>query len=108
VHDGHAESGHYYTFIYDHITNKWWRYNDFHVVEEEEEKVFLESLGEFQNSSAYCLVYANKNEIFNLPENFKKISKNVTHHTQVYEKFLTSKQKTDVDQDNKKFEDEVM
>ena len=29
VHDGDAESGHYYAFIFDRAGNKWWRMNDF-------------------------------------------------------------------------------
>jgi len=28
VHDGLAESGHYYSFIFDRKTNVWWRFND--------------------------------------------------------------------------------
>jgi ubiquitin carboxyl-terminal hydrolase 25/28 len=45
VHDGNAESGHYYTFIFDRVSEKWWRYNDFQVSEETEENVFAESFG---------------------------------------------------------------
>jgi ubiquitin carboxyl-terminal hydrolase 25/28 len=45
VHDGNAESGHYYTFIFDRVSEKWWRYNDFQVTEETEENVFAESFG---------------------------------------------------------------
>lgn len=29
IHDGNAESGHYYTFIFDRVADKWWRFNDF-------------------------------------------------------------------------------
>jgi ubiquitin carboxyl-terminal hydrolase 25/28 len=63
IHDGNAESGHYYTFIFDRVADKWWRYNDFQVSEETEENVMSESFGDNNNScqkTAYSLIYINE------------------------------------------------
>lgn len=57
VHDGNAESGHYYTFIYDRFQKKWRKYNDIHVTDVTEEQVFEESNGSHGNMSAYWVVY---------------------------------------------------
>jgi len=45
VHDGNANSGHYYTFIYDRFNKKWRKFNDIKVTEVSEEDVFKESEG---------------------------------------------------------------
>jgi ubiquitin carboxyl-terminal hydrolase 25/28 len=45
VHDGGAESGHYYSFIYDRERNLWWRFNDHRVSVEKEEIVMKEAFG---------------------------------------------------------------
>ena len=34
------DSGHYYTYIKDFTSNKWFKFNDTRVTEEKEEKVF--------------------------------------------------------------------
>ena len=60
VHDGSAESGHYFTFIYDRHQQKWRKYNDVHVSEVSEEVVFKISEGGFKNSSAYWVVYVDE------------------------------------------------
>jgi len=39
VHEGNAESGHYYAFIFDRASEKWFRFNDFRVTEETWENV---------------------------------------------------------------------
>jgi ubiquitin carboxyl-terminal hydrolase 25 len=45
VHDGNAESGHYFTFIKDHSTGKWLKFNDIRVSEVTEEEVIHQSQG---------------------------------------------------------------
>ena len=45
IHDGGADYGHYYSFIYDFEKSMWRRFNDINVSEENEEIVFKESLG---------------------------------------------------------------
>jgi hypothetical protein len=61
VHSGHVEWGHYYAFIFDQSTNKWWRFNDCNVTEETWENVKKESFGSKDTATAaYALIYANE------------------------------------------------
>ncbi len=46
IHQGSGEHGHYYVFIFDRKAHKWYRFNDYKVSEESEDKVFEESFGE--------------------------------------------------------------
>ena len=39
IHDGHAKSGHYYSFIFDQKNDCWWRFNDHTVTTEKEDIV---------------------------------------------------------------------
>lgn len=57
MHDGGAESGHYYAFIYDRFQNKWRKYNDIRVTEVTDEEVFKASEGGDSWSTAYYVVY---------------------------------------------------
>ncbi len=58
VHAGQADSGHYYSFIYDFELLKWRKYSDTNITDVSEETVFKESLGEINKSAqAYFLVY---------------------------------------------------
>ena len=73
IHDGLADSGHYYSFIYDRKQSVWWRFNDHTVSMEAEETVMLEAFGGQRNSykSAYALIYINQfitNQIEALPQ----------------------------------------
>jgi len=45
MHDGYADSGHYYAYIYDRAGKVWYRFNDHTVVKESEEVVFSEAYG---------------------------------------------------------------
>lgn len=60
MHDGLAESGHYYSFIFDRKLNCWWRFSDHDVRMETEEDVFKEAIGGQQNKAAYSLMYINR------------------------------------------------
>ena len=61
IHDGTAERGHYYSFIYDRKQDVWWRFSDVNVSMEIEEVVFRESFGgQVANTkTAYSLIYIN-------------------------------------------------
>lgn len=59
VHDGNAESGHYYTFIYDHFQKKWRKYNDIRISDASEEDVLREINGGDDKKTAYWLVYVS-------------------------------------------------
>lgn len=46
MHEGKAESGHYYSYIFDHKKNIWRKFNDINVIEElNEEKLLKEAYG---------------------------------------------------------------
>jgi ubiquitin carboxyl-terminal hydrolase 25/28 len=60
VHDGHAEGGHYYAYIYNHIDNKWRKYSDILINEVTEEEVRRNSIGGEGMAGAYYFLYANR------------------------------------------------
>ncbi|CDW73905.1 ubiquitin carboxyl-terminal hydrolase family protein [Stylonychia lemnae] len=61
IHQGNGDGGHYYAFIKDRKTEKWYRFNDYKVSEETEEKVMQESFGnENEKTSAYGLIYVDR------------------------------------------------
>jgi hypothetical protein len=91
VHSGSSDVGHYHSFVYDRKANKWYRFNDYKVSLETEERVMQESMGDSSAqypTCAYTLIYVNKDiaevqrahslEEFNaalcaiVPEEFKK------------------------------------
>lgn len=50
IHDGSADSGHYYSYIFDLDVKKWRRFNDIQVTDElDDSKVMTESYGNFNN-----------------------------------------------------------
>jgi len=57
IHDGSAESGHYFTLIKDHHQGIWRKFNDVKVNEVSEEEVFKWSVGGYGAMTAYWLVY---------------------------------------------------
>ena len=60
IHDGVAENGHYYTYIYDRVKKMWWKLNDHRVSMETEEVVFSDALGGEGYKSACNMVYMSK------------------------------------------------
>ncbi|XP_064490820.1 ubiquitin carboxyl-terminal hydrolase 28 isoform X7 [Pseudopipra pipra] len=57
VHEGQANAGHYWAFIYNQPRKKWLKYNDISVTESSWEELERESFGGLRNTSAYCLMY---------------------------------------------------
>jgi ubiquitin carboxyl-terminal hydrolase 25 len=61
IHDGLAENGHYYTYVYDRIQKCWWQLNDHKSFQVEEEQVFREALGDSKKYKSACnLFYISK------------------------------------------------
>lgn len=62
MHDGTAETGHYYSFIYDRKQEVWWRFSDVNVSIELEEVVMREAFGGQVATlkTAYSLIYINE------------------------------------------------
>jgi hypothetical protein len=108
VHDGDAESGHYYTFIFDRASNKWWRLNDFQASEETEETVMLESFGgqshKGSKKTAYSLFYINDHMVKNSYQspmfkwrNLQKLPGGVELTPELYQHINASNNKHSVD-----------
>lgn len=62
VHEGQANAGHYWAYIYDHHQNRWMKYNDISVTKSTWEELERDSFGGYRNASAYCLMYINDKE----------------------------------------------
>lgn len=60
IHDGVADNGHYYVYIYDRIQKFWWKLNDHFVKIEDEDTVFREAFGGDANKTACNIVYMSK------------------------------------------------
>ncbi|XP_059958738.1 ubiquitin carboxyl-terminal hydrolase 28 isoform X4 [Mesoplodon densirostris] len=59
VHEGQANAGHYWAFIYNQPRQVWLKYNDISVTESSWEELERDSYGGLRNVSAYCLMYIN-------------------------------------------------
>ncbi|KAM4014800.1 ubiquitin carboxyl-terminal hydrolase 28 isoform 3-T3 [Anomaloglossus baeobatrachus] len=59
VHEGQANAGHYWAYIYSHTRLCWLKYNDISVTEATWEELERDSYGGLRNASAYCLMYIN-------------------------------------------------
>ncbi|KAF7723179.1 ubiquitin-specific protease ubp2 [Apophysomyces ossiformis] len=55
IHQGQANYGHYWVYIYDKLKDQWWKYNDSHVSKVDETEIFRDTTGSTANP--YFLVY---------------------------------------------------
>ncbi|XP_032084994.1 ubiquitin carboxyl-terminal hydrolase 28 isoform X3 [Thamnophis elegans] len=60
VHEGQANAGHYWAYIYHLPRRAWLKYNDIAVTESSWEELERDSFGGLKNASAYCLIYVSK------------------------------------------------
>ncbi|KAM6043468.1 ubiquitin carboxyl-terminal hydrolase 28 isoform 2-T2 [Chlamydotis macqueenii] len=60
VHEGQANAGHYWAYIYDQPRKSWLKYNDISVTESSWEELERDSFGGLRNASAYCLMYISE------------------------------------------------
>jgi len=60
IHDGLAENGHYYSYVYDRVKKVWWKMNDHKVSQETEETVLKEAYGGEGYKSACYLIFISK------------------------------------------------
>ena len=82
MHQGRAEAGHYFAYIFDIEEKVWRRYSDTYIKKVTSEEVFKNAIGN-EDISAYCLIYIYKpyiensgvfnGSIENLLENYAKI-----------------------------------
>ncbi|XP_066477892.1 ubiquitin carboxyl-terminal hydrolase 25 isoform X4 [Tiliqua scincoides] len=103
VHEGQANAGHYWAYIYDSYQRRWMKYNDISVTKSTWEELERDSFGGYRNASAYCLMYVNDKEPFLIQEEFNK----ETGHVLVGIDTLPPDLKDYVKEDNKRFEKEL-
>ncbi|XP_053372132.1 ubiquitin carboxyl-terminal hydrolase 25 isoform X1 [Clarias gariepinus] len=72
VHEGQANAGHYWAYIYDPQHRCWMKYNDISVTKSSWEELVRDSFGGYRNASAYCLMYINDKKPFLVQEEFDK------------------------------------
>ncbi|XP_061858505.1 ubiquitin carboxyl-terminal hydrolase 25 isoform X2 [Colius striatus] len=103
VHEGQANAGHYWAYIYDHHQNRWMKYNDISVTKSTWEELERDSFGGYRNASAYCLMYINDKEQYLIQEEFNK----ETGQILVGMDTLPCDLRDYVKEDNKRFEKEL-
>ncbi|KAM4796324.1 ubiquitin carboxyl-terminal hydrolase 25 isoform 2-T2 [Rhinophrynus dorsalis] len=72
VHEGQANAGHYWAYIFDHHEKRWMKYNDISVTKSSWEELERDSFGGYRNASAYCLMYINDGEQHLIQEEYDK------------------------------------
>ncbi|XP_077081004.1 ubiquitin carboxyl-terminal hydrolase 25-like isoform X2 [Siphateles boraxobius] len=72
VHEGQANAGHYWAYIYDPHHRQWMKYNDISVTKSSWEELVRDSFGGYRNASAYCLMYIDDKKPFLIEEEFDK------------------------------------
>uniref|UniRef100_A0A8C4XX53 Ubiquitin carboxyl-terminal hydrolase n=2 Tax=Gopherus evgoodei TaxID=1825980 RepID=A0A8C4XX53_9SAUR len=103
VHEGQANAGHYWAYIYDHHQRRWMKYNDISVTKSTWEELERDSFGGYRNASAYCLMYINDKEQFLIQEEFNKETGQMLLGVDT----LPPDLKDYVKEDNKRFEKEL-
>ncbi|XP_047935918.1 ubiquitin carboxyl-terminal hydrolase 25 isoform X3 [Anser cygnoides] len=103
VHEGQANAGHYWAYIYDHHQNRWMKYNDISVTKSTWEELERDSFGGYRNASAYCLMYINDKEQYLIQEEFNKETGQILLGMDT----LPSDLRDYVKEDNKRFEKEL-
>ncbi|KAG8518502.1 Ubiquitin carboxyl-terminal hydrolase 25 [Galemys pyrenaicus] len=103
VHEGQANAGHYWAYIFDHHENRWMKYNDIAVTKSSWEELVRDSFGGYRNASAYCLMYINDKAQFLIQEEFNK----ETGQALVGIETLPPDLRDFVEEDNQQFEKEL-
>ncbi|XP_059544097.1 ubiquitin carboxyl-terminal hydrolase 25 isoform X7 [Myotis daubentonii] len=103
VHEGQANAGHYWAYIFDHHENRWMKYNDIAVTRSSWEELVRDSFGGYRNASAYCLMYINDKAQCLIQEEFNK----ETGQALVGIETLPPDLRDFVEEDNQRFEKEL-
>lgn len=103
VHEGQANAGHYWAYIFDHHENRWMKYNDIAVTKSSWEELVRDSFGGYRNASAYCLMYINDKAQFLIKEELNK----ETGQALVGIETLPPDLRDFVEEDNQRFEKEL-
>uniref|UniRef100_A0A2K6FH98 ubiquitinyl hydrolase 1 n=2 Tax=Propithecus coquereli TaxID=379532 RepID=A0A2K6FH98_PROCO len=102
VHEGQANAGHYWAYIYNQPRQIWLKYNDISVTESSWEELERDSYGGLRNVSAYCLIYINDK----LPHFNAEAAPNESDQMSEVES-LSVELKHYIQEDNWRFEQEV-
>ncbi|KAJ5077708.1 ubiquitin carboxyl-terminal hydrolase 25 [Anaeramoeba ignava] len=108
IHSGLAMSGHYYSYINDIRTEKWWKFNDRIVSQVSEKQVFEEGIGDGVSKGAYCLFYHK----ISIHKKSQKIIQNLSDKSSVFflpknYDYIPQELKSTVEKENKNLEDEI-
>ncbi|XP_077621772.1 ubiquitin carboxyl-terminal hydrolase 25 isoform X2 [Crocuta crocuta] len=103
VHEGQANAGHYWAYIFDHRESRWMKYNDIAVTKSSWEELVRDSFGGYRNASAYCLMYINDKAQFLIKEELNK----ETGQALVGIETLPPDLRDFVEEDNQRFEKEL-
>ncbi|KAM9320498.1 ubiquitin carboxyl-terminal hydrolase 25 [Gastrophryne carolinensis] len=103
VHEGQANAGHYWAYIFDHKEKRWMKYNDISVTKSSWEELERDSFGGYRNASAYCLMYINEHEQHLIQEEYDKETGQVLAGMDT----LPPDLKDFVKEDNRRFEKEL-
>ncbi|CAD8205429.1 unnamed protein product [Paramecium octaurelia] len=110
IHDGQANSGHYYTYIKDFRRETWFKFNDIHVGVETKEKVFQDAFGMKTGVNAYLLIYARidivKQELESQIRSYR-ISSEHGYLNDKYGSFLNYMQREQLAKENQLFYNEI-
>ncbi|KAG2225679.1 hypothetical protein INT45_012151 [Circinella minor] len=75
IHQGQANYGHYWIYIYNHQQEQWWKYNDSRVTRVEESEIFQNTTGSTANP--YFLVYIKDSDADNLVQTIDPNNKGI-------------------------------
>ncbi|CAD8166466.1 unnamed protein product [Paramecium pentaurelia] len=110
IHDGQANSGHFYTYIKDFGLDKWFKFNDMNVNVETKEKVFQDAFGMQNGINAYLLIFNRidivKQELQSQMRTYRISSEN-QYLNDIYGSYLNQKQKEQLVKENKLFLNEI-
>lgn len=103
VHEGQANAGHYWAYIYNQPRQVWLKYNDISVTESSWEELERDSYGGLRNVSAYCLMYINDK----LPHCHAESAPNELDQMSGEVEALSVELKHYIQEDNWRFEQEI-
>ncbi|XP_065799934.1 ubiquitin carboxyl-terminal hydrolase 28 isoform X7 [Muntiacus reevesi] len=103
VHEGQANAGHYWAYVYNPPRQVWLKYNDISVTESSWEELERDSYGGQRNVSAYCLMYINDK----LPHCSAEAAPNELDQMSGEVEALSVELKHYIQEDNWQFEQEV-
>ncbi|OMJ85775.1 hypothetical protein SteCoe_12844 [Stentor coeruleus] len=106
VHDGYAGSGHYYAYVHDIEGNKWRKYSDLIITDVSFDTVITDSIGGNALASAYCLLYVKEDILAKDQLPYWDFDIESMNNTIYYKQIPTVIQK-EIQEDNKKLEDEI-